>query len=798
MLSIRRVAVLGSGVMGAAIAGHLANVGIPSLLLDIVPTALTPEEEKKGLTLASQEVRNRLANLGRAQLLKAKPAPLYVPQALDLIETGNFEDDLAKIGECDWIIEVVVERLDIKRALLARVDAARRPGAIVSSNTSGVSITAMAQGRSEDFVKHFLGTHFFNPPRYMKLLEIIPTVHTDPEVVRAMCEFGERVLGKGVVVAYDTPNFIANRIGTFGLLATLEEMKKTSFGVDEVDALTGPVLGRPKSATFRTLDIVGLDTFVHVASNVREQSTDPQEQAVFTVPSEVLEMVQRGWIGDKAGQGFFHKVKGAGGSEILALDLQTFQYRPRRKLKSASFEAARQAASLSDKVKTLVYGEDEAGHFLWRVISRVLLYSAALVGVIAKDIVAIDEAMKWGFNWELGPFELWDAIGVKRSVARMQSEGLAVPAFVTDLLAAGKTFYTAGDSGQRQFFTSLGYELRTSDVRTLDLQALREQGQMVAGNQGASLIDLGDGVLALDFHSPKQAIGSDVVSMLMKAADEVEKNYEGLVISSSATPNFCVGANLMMVLMAAQDEDWDEIDLAVRLFQRATMRLKYMKKPVVSAPFGLTLGGGAEMCFPATRVQAAAETYMGLVETGVGLLPGGGGNKEMLLRALEKMPEGSDLSPMPFVQEAFETIAMAKVSTSGPDAKRHGYLRAHDRVSVARGAQLYDAKQTVLELAQSFVPRKAKPIPVVGEEGAALLKVGVYGMKKSGYISDHDEVVAKQVIRVLTGGSVSRGTLLSEEYLLDLEREAFLSLCAEPKTQARMAHTLKTGKPLRN
>ncbi|MCY0876728.1 MAG: 3-hydroxyacyl-CoA dehydrogenase NAD-binding domain-containing protein [Firmicutes bacterium] len=800
MLSIRRVAVLGSGVMGAAIAGHLANVGIPSLLLDIVPTALTPDEEKKGLTLASKEVRNRLANLGRTHLLKAKPAPLYVPQALDLIETGNLDDDFDKLADCDWIIEVVVERLDVKRALLARVDAARKPGSIVSSNTSGVSITAMSQGRSTDFLKHFLGTHFFNPPRYMKLLEIIPTDMTDPDIVQGMCEFGERVLGKGVVVAFDTPNFIANRIGTFGLLATLEEMKKTSFGVDEVDLLTGPVLGRPKSATFRTLDIVGIDTFVHVAKNVQEQSTDEKEKAVFTVPAEVLEMVSRGWIGDKAGQGFFHKVKGERGSEILALDLSTMAYRPRRKLQSASFEAARQAGDLTAKVKALLYGDDAASLFLWRVISRVLAYSASLVGVIAKDIVAIDQAMKWGFNWELGPFELWDAIGVKRSVQRMQSEGITVPAFVTDMLTTGSSFYSAhlDQPTVQQFFTSSGYREKQTDVRAIDLQVLRQNGHLVMGNKGASLVDIGDGILALDFHSPKQAIGSDIVTMLMKAADETEKNYEGLVITSSVAPNFCVGANLMMILMAAQDEDYDEVELAVRQFQRATMRVKYMRKPVVAAPYGLTLGGGAEMCFPATRVQAAAETYMGLVETGVGLLPGGGGNKEMLIRAMERMPDNEDVSAMPFVQQAFERIALAKVSTSAADALELGYLRKGDAVTVSREQQLYDAKQAVLSLAERFVPRKPKAIRVVGEEGAALLKIGVYGMKKSGYISDHDEKVAKQVIRVLTGGNVAGKTLVSEDYLLDLEREAFLSLCAEPKTQARMAHTLKTGKPLRN
>jgi len=798
MLSIRRVAVLGAGVMGAAIAGHLAGAGIPSLLLDVVPAALSPDEQKKGLSLSDRVVRNRLADAGKANLLKAKPAPLYAPGVADLISTGNFEDDFERLSECDWIIEVVVENLDVKRQVFARVDGVRRPGSVVSSNTSGVSIGAMVEGRSPDFAKHFLGTHFFNPPRYMKLLEMIPTAETDPEVTRDMIRFGEEVLGKGVVVAQDTPNFIANRIGTFGLLVTLEEMRKTSFGVDEVDVLTGPVLGRPKSATFRTLDIVGLDTFVHVANNVVEHTRDLAEQAVFTVPGDLLQMVERGWIGDKKGQGFFKKVKGTEGSEILALDLQTLDYRPRRRLHSASFESARQLPKLSDKIKSILQADDEAGRFLWSVMKRVLLYSAEQVGVIAADIVSIDRAMKWGFNWEMGPFETWDAIGVSSSVSRMRSEGETIPAFVEEMLRVGRSFYGTSDEEKAVYFARGAFAEMPVNERNIDLRSKRVRAKLVAGNKGASLIDIGDNVLCLDFHSPKQAIGADVVAMMMRAADLVESSYEGLVIAASADPNFCVGANLMMVLMAAQDEEWDEVELAVRQFQNATMRLKYMKRPVVAAPYGLTLGGGAELCFPATSVQAAAETYMGLVETGVGLLPGGGGNKEMLIRMMAKKPDGLDIAAMPFVQQAFEQIALAKVSTSARDARALGYLRPQDGISVSRDMQLFDAKQKVLELARTFVPAQPRGVSVIGEHGAGLLKIGVYGMRLSGYISEHDEVVAKAVIRVITGGQVASGTVVSEQYLLDLEREAFLSLCGEKKTQARMAHTLKTGKPLRN
>ncbi len=797
MRSVRRAAVLGSGVMGAAIAAHLANVGIPSLLLDIVPSALTTDEEKKGLTLADRIVRNRLAESGKAALLKAKPAPLYRREDSNLIEVGNFEDDFQKISDCDWIIEVVVERLDVKRTVLARVDQYRRPGSVVSSNTSGVSISAMAQGRSDDFKKHFLGTHFFNPPRYMKLLELIPTADTLPEVSAAMRSFVQDVLGKGVVVAKDTPNFIANRIGTYGLLVTLSAMKGTSFGVDEVDLLTGVVIGRPKSATFRTLDIVGLDTFINVANNVFDQSSDPEEKAIFAIPDELRAMAEKRWIGEKAGQGFFKREKIKEATQILALDLDTLTYRPRRKLASASFEAAKAAPTLEQKLKTLVYGGDEASVFVWNVLKRVLLYSASLVGVIADDIVAIDEAMKWGFNWELGPFETWDAIGVAKSVQRMRQEGLTIPPFVEQLLASGQSFYDRANSSATQYFSGMRYEQFTPEERIIDLTALKNQGKLIMGNKGASLIDIGDGVACLEFHSPKQAIGTDIVSMMMKAADEVEHNFEALVVGSAAV-NFSVGANLMMMLMEAQDENWDEIDLAIRQFQNANMRLKYLKKPVVVAPYGLTLGGGAEIAMAGQHMQMAAETYCGLVEVGVGLLPGGGGNKEVLIRMMEQLPKNSDLSPMPLVQNAFELIALAKVSSSARDAQSLGYARQRDGISVNRDQLLADGKTFALKLAKSFVPPSQQRIPVVGEGGAALLKMGVFGMQKSGYISEHDVKIAKQVIRVLTGGTAAGGSLVSEQYLLDLEREAFLSLCGESKTQARMQHMLQTGKPLRN
>lgn len=795
MRSVRRVAVLGSGVMGSAIAAHFANVGIPSLLLDIVPTRLTEEETRLGLSLSDRRVRDRIARAARDGLSKGRPNPLYRKDDARRIEVGNLEDDLERLGDFDWIIEAVVERLDVKRGLLERVDAVRSPGSIVSSNTSGVSISAMADGRTEDFRRHFLGTHFFNPPRYMKLLELVPTDNTDPGIVEFLKTFGSRRLGKGVVVARDTPNFIANRIGTFGLLATLEEMARFGLGADDVDALTGPAMGRPKSATFRTLDLVGIDTFAHVAENVRGAARDAEEESVFTLPGFVGEMIRRGWIGEKAGQGFYKREKSGSRREILVLDPATMEYRPRRRLSSAAFSAAKSAPDLSSSLRALTSGEDAASRFSWAVLKRTLLYSASLVGVISDDIVAMDRAMEWGFNWAIGPFAVWDALGVRESVDRMRAEGDRIPDFAVK--AADADGFYRKSSGKQLFFTGAGFRESPVDVEKIDLNELKEQGRTVFGNSGASLIDIGDGAACLQFHSPKDAIGSDVVDMIFRAANEVEKNFEALVILGGAA-NFSVGANLAMILMEAQEENWDEIDFAVRQFQSANMRLKYLSKPVVAAAHGLTLGGGAEISMSASAVQAAAETYIGLVETGAGLIPGGGGCKEMLIRAVGSLPQGAGLPETPTVQRAFETVALAKVSSSAGDAKALGYLRDSDRVTVAEDHLLFESKQSALRLAAEFSPRLPERVPVVGENGAALLKIGVYGMRLSGQISEHDEKIARRLIRVFSGGDAPSGSLVSEQALLDLEREAFLSLCGERKTQDRMRHLLQTGKPFRN
>ncbi|CAJ1001356.1 MULTISPECIES: 3-hydroxyacyl-CoA dehydrogenase/enoyl-CoA hydratase family protein [Brevibacillus] len=799
--NIYKAAVLGSGVMGASIAAHLANVGIPVYLLDIVPRELTEDERKKGLTLADPVVRNRIAQSGKDRLLKEKPAPLYDKANLDLITVGNMEDHLSYLGEADWIIEAVVENLDVKKKVFELVEAHRRPGTIVSSNTSGVSINEICAGRSDEFRKHFLGTHFFNPPRYLKLLEIIPGNDTDPAIVDYMMHFGEFVLGKGTVLCKDTPNFIANRIGTFGLQVSIQEMMRLGLGIDEVDALTGPVIGRPKSATFRTLDVVGLDTYVHVANNVKNKTADDAEKAIFEVPSLVLQLVEKGWLGQKAGQGFFKQVKTENGKEILVLDYNTLEYRPRVKAKFPSLEAAKTAKTLPEKLKALVYGKDKGSEFLWSVFKKVLLYSAAKAYEIADDIVAVDRAMKWGFGWELGPFETWDAIGVEKSVARMREEGETIPALVEELLASGKTsFYQKQDGRVAVFAVGGRYKDVEEKKEQINLAALKEQGRLIRKNAGAALVDLGDGVACLEFTSPHNALGMDVLQMAAFAVEEVQRNFLGLVIGNQGK-NFCVGMNLALALMEAQDENWFELDMLVRQFHKVGNALRTMHRPVVAAPFGMTLGGGVEVCFLADRVQAAAETYMGLVEVGVGLLPGGGGTKEMLFRAMEQVPEGGTVpvDPFPFVARAFETIAMAKVSTSGKEAINLGYLRPSDRISINQDHLLYDAKQLVLTMVkEGYTPQRPRKIRVIGESGYATLRQSIYSMKKSGYISDHDELIASKIAYVMSGGSVPAGTEVTESYILELERQAFLELIKTPKTQQRMQHMLMKNKPLRN
>ncbi|OZI10320.1 3-hydroxyacyl-CoA dehydrogenase [Bacillaceae bacterium SAS-127] len=786
---IQKAAILGSGVMGSGIAAHLANIGIPSIVLDIVPRELSKEEEAKGLTLNDRQVRNRFSEGALKKLLKQKPAPLTSKKNLSLITAGNLEDDLEQLQEVDWIIEVVVENLDVKKQVFETIEKYRKPGSIVSSNTSGISIEAMAEGRSEDFRKHFLGTHFFNPPRYLKLLEVIPTKGTDPDVLEYMKTFGEDTLGKGVVLAKDTPNFIANRVGTYGLLKTVQEMLATGFTPGEVDSITGPLIGRPKSATFRTLDVVGLDTFIHVANNVYEQ-VEGEEKQVFEVPEFMKTMRDNGWIGAKSGQGFFKKE----GKTILELHPETMKYSDQKKLTAASIEMAKQQKGTGAKLKALIYADDKAGQFLWKIIAPVLTYSAELTGEIADDILAIDQAMKWGFGWSQGPFEMWEAIGVEKSVGKMEAEGLNVPAWVKEMLASGHTSFYQED----HFYHKGEYAAIPVNSKVIDLKKLKKQGNEIKSNSGASLIDIGDGIALLEFHSKSNAIGMDIVQMINYAVDEVEKNYKGLVIGNQGK-NFCVGANLAMILMEVQDDNLWDVEMVVKGFQEAMMKMKYSSKPVVAAPFAMTLGGGAEVCLPAAHIQTSTETYMGLVEVGVGLIPGGGGNKELYIRHLEQMANGVQVDLQNVANKVFETIAMAKVSTSGEEARENNFLMKVDGVSVNPDHLLHDAKQAALYLYESgYTVPERKKVPVVGESGYAMLLLGAQSMLKSGYISEHDLKIAQKLAYVIAGGKLPFGTEVDEQYLLDLEREAFLSLCKEPKTQQRMQHMLVKGKPLRN
>ena len=791
--TVQKAAVLGSGVMGSGIAAHLANIGIPTLLLDIAPKELTKDEEAKGLTLEHPAVRNRFSNGALQKLLKQKPAPLSSKKNLALITAGNFEDDLAKLKDVDWIIEVIVENLDIKKGLFEKIDAVRKPGTIISSNTSGVSINAMAEGRSEDFQAHFLGTHFFNPPRYLKLLEVIPANTTKPEVVSFMQTFGEDVLGKGVVIAKDTPNFIANRIGTYGLLVTMQEMIARNFSVGEVDSVTGPLIGRPSSATFRTLDVVGLDTFAHVSKNVYDQTTGA-EQAVFEESPILNKMIENGWLGAKSGQGFFKKE----GKEILELNLSTLQYEAKKKLQAPSIEMAKQAKGVGNKLKTIVYANDRAGELLWNSFAPTLLYAGELLGEIADDIVAIDNAMKWGFGWAQGPFEMWDAIGVEKSVAKMQAEDREIPAFVKGLLEKGhSTFYTEVD-GEVAYYNGTDYEKVPVNEKAIDLKRYKKKHGVIKSNSGASLIDLGDGVALLEFHSQSNAIGLDIIQMINFAIDEVEKNYKGLVIGNQGK-NFCVGANLGMILMEAQDDNIFELDFVIKSFQQAMRRIKYSAKPVVAAPFSMTLGGGAEVCLPAAHIQASAETYIGLVEVGVGLIPGGGGNLGLYEKFIKGLPNGVELDYQNIANKVFETIAMATVSTSGEEARDNNFLNFADGVSVNPDHLIYDAKQAALALYEAgYTPPVKKPIKVVGAPGYGTLLLGAQGLYNSGMISDHDLKIAKKLAYVVAGGLVPYGTEVSEEYLLGLEKEAFLQLVADQKSQMRMQHMLVKGKPLRN
>ncbi len=801
-LSVKKAAVLGAGTMGAAIAAHLSNAGIPTLLLDIAPNELTPDEAAKGLTLESSQVRNRIVSQLFEAAKKLKPAPFMLGKNASLISIGNFTDDIAKLKDCDLVIEAVVENLDIKHKLFAEVEKHRKPESVIASNTSGIPIDAIAEPFSDDFKKNFLGVHFFNPPRYMKLVEVISGTATSGEIACKVSGFLDRRLGKGVVPAKDRPNFIANRVGTFGMMATVHEMIAMGFTPTEIDQITGKAIGHASSATFRTSDLVGLDVLAHVNKNLYPAIPEDEDRDVFKIPSVIETMLEKKLLGDKTKGGFFKKSSDADGKRaILELDLNTFEYKPQEKAKFASIDAAKAIDNLPKRINTLVWGEDRVGEFLWKTSSRISRYAANRIPEIAYTIVEIDNALKWGFGWEIGVFEAWDAIGVRESVERMKKEGQAVNENVEKMLAAGAETFYKNENGNQFYYDLVGGEYKPMPERpgVLLLKSVKDRTGVIKSNPGASLIDIGDGVACVEFHSKMNSLGADTVQMMNFALDEVEKNFKGLVIGNQGG-NFSAGANIMMILLAAQEEEWDDIQMMVHALQQTIMRLRYSPKPVVTAPFGLTLGGGCEITIHGNRVQAAAETYIGLVEVGVGVIPAGGGTKEMTMRAMDAAAAAPDSDPLTFLKKTFEMIGMGKVATSAQEARSWGFLRDIDSISMNGDRLIQDAKQEVLNLdALGFVaPTPRSDVYVMGESGEAAMKLALHMMKQGGFISDHDQLIGKKLAHIMSGGSINHSASVSEQYLLDLEREAFVSLCGERKTQERIAAMLKTGKPLRN
>jgi 3-hydroxyacyl-CoA dehydrogenase len=797
MKRIHKVAVLGAGTMGARIAAHLANAAVPSFLLDIVPPA------------ADRGSRNQMALAGVEAARKAKPAAFFMPSLASLVTTGNLEDDLKRVAEVDWIIEAVVEDLEIKRALLRKVEGLRKPGTIVTTNTSGLPVAKIANGFTDDFRRCWFGTHFFNPPRYMRLLEVIPTPECDPVLVASIADFADRHLGKGVVMAKDTPNFIANRIGTFSVLNVMRLMQELDLTIEEVDALTGPALGWPRSATFRTLDMVGLDILGHVVRNMTENVRD--ERSELKLPNFFQQMLERKMLGDKTGGGFYKKSKGS--DDRLGLDWKTLEYRSRQKAKFASLEMAKNVDDPAQRLRTLLggsgRGKDEL--FLWNSLADLWNYAANRIPEVSDSVVEIDRAMRLGFNWELGPFELWDAAGVETTVRRMKKEGRPVAANVEQLLGAEKKSWYVDEpttaSGQAFFdLANLSYKLVEVPTGVWSVTVVKKSNGVVRKNAGASLVDIGEGVACIEFHSKMNALGADIVQLVSQTlkAGGPGKDFEAFVITNDA-PNFSVGANLMLLLMSVQEEEWDEIDLAIRAFQAMTQAIKFSPKPVVVAPFGMTLGGGTEIALHAAARQPHAELYMGLVEVGVGLLPGGGGCKEMLVRAIDspnamRPGRGQSVELLEAMKQAFETIATAKVSPSAQEARRLEFLNASDLITMNRDRVLSDAKARALELVRAGYepPQMRTEIQAPGENILAALKLGIHMMRQGEYITDYEVKIGTKVAEVLCGGDVTPGTSVSEQYILDLEREAFKSLCGENKTQERMQYTLKTGKTLRN
>lgn len=798
--TIKKVAVLGSGIMGSRIACHFANIGLEVLLLDIVPKELTPDEQAKGLSLDDIKVRNKIVDSSLQTAIKTNPSPVYNSSIVKNIKTGNFEDNMKDIASCDWTIEVVVENLDIKKKVYEQVEKYRKPGTLITSNTSGIPIHMMAEGRSEDFKKHFLGTHFFNPPRYLRLLEIIPTPYTDPEIVDFLMYFGDKFLGKTTVLCKDTPAFIANRVGVYSIMSLLHLVEKMDLTVEEVDKFTGPALGRPKSATFRTTDVVGLDTMINVANGLYQNVPNDEAREKFILPEYVKKMQENKWLGDKTKQGFYKKTKGEGGkTEILALDLKTLEYHPQEKVKSSTLEATKPIENLQERMRVYAKGKDKAAEFFRISFSGLFEYVSNRIPEISDETYRIDDAMRAGFGWELGPFEVWDALGLKEGIEIMKEQGNHPANWVNEMLAAGNPSFYKVEDGVKKYYDipSKTYKVIPGTEAFIILDNIRTN-KTIWKNAGTTLIDLGDGILNLEFHTKMNTIGGEVLAGINKAIDIAEKDYKGLVIGNDGA-NFSAGANVGMIFMMAVEQEWDEVNMAIRMFQNTSMRLRYSSIPVVVAPHNLALGGGCEFCLHADHVQLNVETYMGLVEFGVGLIPGGGGTKEFALRASDEFEEGQIEQNV--LKERFLTIGMAKVSTSALEAKDLGYLQKDKfSISMNRSRLIADAKEKALELADAGYtqPVQRKDIKVLGKSGLGMVYAGANTMKSGNYISEHDQKISQKLGYVMCGGDLSAPTLVTEQYLLDLEREAFLSLCGEKKTLERIQSIITKGKPLRN
>ncbi len=799
---INKVAVLGSGVMGSRIACHFANIGLEVLLLDIIPKEPNEKEAAKGLTLEHPLVRNRIVNDSLTFALKSNPSPIYSKKFADRITTGNFEDDLSKISDCDWIIEAVIEYLPIKQSLYEKVEKFRKPGSLISSNTSGIPIQLMSEGRSEDFQKNFCGTHFFNPPRYLKLLEIIPGPKTDPAVIDFFMSYGEKYLGKSTVLCKDTPAFIANRVGIFAIMNTLSVTKELGLSVEQVDKLTGPVIGRQKSATFRTMDVVGNDTLIKVSDFLYENAKEDEAKDTFKRPELLNKIDENKWYGSKSGQGFYKKVKGEGGkSEILSLDLNSFEYKSQDKVKFATLEQTKTIEKLAPRFKVLLSGKDVAGEFYRKTFFALFTYVTHRIPGISDELYRIDDAIKAGFGWSMGPYETWDAVGVKTVLGMMKEAGYKPAAWVEEMLASGaESFYRINASGVKEFYDipSKSYKAVPGLEEFILLDNLRAANKVVWKNDGATLFDIGDGVLNLEFHSKMNTMGGEVVAGINKAIDVAEnEGWNGLVIANEGA-NFSAGANLGMVFMFAVEQEYDELNMMITQFQKTMMRARYSSIPVVVAPHGMALGGGCELTLHADRVQASSELYTGLVEFGVGLIPAGGGTKELTLRVSDAITEG-DLVLNDY-KNAFLNIGMAKVSTSAQEAFEMGILRRGDRISINKSRQIADAKTLVLEMAEAGYtkPVQRKDVMVYGRQVLGLFYMGANTMRSGNYISDHDVKISQKLAWIMAGGDLSQPTKVSEQYLLDLEREAFLSLLGEKKTLERIQSILTTGKPLRN